>query len=282
VTIKTLTATLESMYLGVDIGGTKTLVAVLNNEGRIVESVKFPTPKVYSNFILELAHTIHHLEHKDFKAAGVAAPGRIDRKNGVVLELGNLAWKNLPLQADCEKIMHCPVVVENDANLAGLSEAMLHKDVDKVLYVTVSTGIGTGYVYKQRLDPALLDGEGGHLLLPFKGKLTKWEKFASGKAIYNHFGKKAADIHDEADWKHIVRNLSLGFFELIAVIQPDLIIIGGSIGTYYDRYGDLLEAELKKREVPVISIPKIVQAQRPEEAVVFGCYEIAKQTFDHD
>jgi predicted NBD/HSP70 family sugar kinase len=269
------------MYLGVDIGGTKTLVAVLDEHGKIVESKKFPTPKSYDNFLLELANAVHHLEHKDFKAAGVAAPGRIDRKHGRVVELGNLGWTNFPLEANCEKIFKCPVVVENDANLAALSEAMLHKDVDRVLYVTISTGIGTGLVYKQRLDPAVLNGEGGHILLPYKGKLTKWETFASGRAIYKHFGKKAAEITEEKDWKHIVRNLSLGFVELNAVYQPDLIIIGGSIGTYFDRYGDLLQAELDKHEVPVIAIPRITKAQRPEEAGVFGCYELAKQTYGH-
>lgn len=267
------------MYVGIDIGGTKTLVAVLNNSGKIVESIKFPTPKKYSNFLLELAHTVHHLKHKDFIAGGAAAPGRIDRERGIVVDLANLPWINFPLQADCEKLLHCPVVIENDANLAGLSEALLHKDKDRVLYVTISTGIGTGFVYKGQLDPGTINGEGGHIRLPFKGQLAEWEDFASGRAIYKHFGKKAADIHDEADWRHIVRNLALGFFELIAVYQPDLIIIGGSIGTYYDRYAVLLQTELNKRAVPVITIPKLTQAQRPEEAVVYGCYDLAKQTY---
>jgi predicted NBD/HSP70 family sugar kinase len=267
------------MYMGIDIGGTKTLVSVLSEHGEILESRKFPTPKKYENFILELAHAVHHLGLKDFKAAAVAAPGRIDRRHGTVIDFGNLDWTNIPLQADCEKILHCPVAIENDANLAGLSEAQLHKDMQTVLYVTVSTGIGTAVISQGRIDPAMANTEGGHILLPYKGRLTKWETFASGRAIYNHFGKKAADIHDEASWRHIVHNLSVGFFELIAVVQPDLIVIGGSIGTYFDRYGDLLQTELDKRAVPVISIPKVVQAQRPEQAVVYGCYDLIKQTF---
>ena len=261
------------MYVGVDIGGTKTLVAVLTDAGKIVESKKFPTPKTYDNFLLELANLVHHLEHTDFTAAAVAAPGRIDRKHGRVFEFGNLSWTDIPLQADCEKILHCPVVIENDANLAGLSEALLHKDKQTVLYITVSS--------QGRLDQALLNSEGGHLLLPYKGRLTKWETFASGRAIYNHFGKKASDIHDPADWKQIVRNLSLGILEHIAIIEPDLIIIGGSIGTYFERYGQLLQAELDKHVVPVITIPRLVQAQRPEEAVIYGCYDLIQQTFDH-
>lgn len=267
------------MYVGVDIGGTKTLVAVIGADGKIRESVKFPTPKDYHHFVLELAHTAHHLEHKDFKAGAVAIPGRIDRKHGLAVQLGNLPWRNERVQHDTEKIFKCPMAIENDAKLAGLSEAMLHKDKESVLYITVSTGIGTGVIYKQKIDPSLEDMEGGRILLPFKGKLIMWEKFASGKAIYEHFNKKAMDITDEKDWRYIVRNLALGFAHNIAIVQPDLVIIGGSVGTYFDRYEHLLLEELKKYDTPLTPIPKIVQAKRPEEAVVYGCYDLARQIY---
>lgn len=267
------------MYAGVDIGATKTLVAVLTNDGVITQKIKFPTPKKYEDFLAELKKTVEQLTTSDFKAAGVAVPGRLNRKQGKVIGLGNLPWENEPIQRDCKKILHCPVVIENDANLAALSEAMLHKDKETVLYITVSTGIGTGVVHKQRLDSALLDGEGGHIVLPYRGKLTKWESFASGKAIVSQFGKKAEEIEDKATWKVIAHNLSLGLFEHIAIVQPDLIIIGGSVGTYFDRFKDLLITELKKHELPIIPIPPVIQAQRPEEAVVFGCYDLAKQGY---
>ena len=267
------------MYLGVDIGGTKTLVAVLDDNANIKAQVKFPTPKKYDHWLLELRNAVHHLDHKDFQAAGVAVPGRLNREEGIVYDLGNLPWRNEPIQADCEKVLKCPVVIENDANLAALSEAMLHKDAETVLYITVSTGIGTGVVYKQQLDPALLDGEGGHIMVPHRGTLKKWESFASGKAIYEHFGKKAAELTAEDDWKLIAHNLSLGLFENIAIVQPDLIIVGGSVGTYFKHFGKFLESELKKYEVPIVPIPKLVQAQRPEEAVIYGCYDIAKQRY---
>lgn len=269
------------MYVGVDIGGTKTLVAVIDEHAVIREQTKFPTPQNYEEFCSNLAAAVATFTTKDFKAAGVAAPGRLDRQHGRIIALGNLPWKNEPLQADCEKVLGCPVIIENDANLAALSEAMLHKDKDTVLYLTISTGIGGGVVYKQQLDPALLNSEVGHMELPYRGEIKKWESFASGKAIYNRYNKKAMDIHDEETWQAIVRTWALGFFELIAVVQPDLIIIGGSVGVYFDRYKDLLTAELKKYELPVVPLPPIVEAQRPEEAVVFGCYDLAKQVFGH-
>ncbi len=269
------------MYVGVDVGGTKTLVAVLDEHGVINEQTKFPTPKNYDHWLLELRHALAHFETKDFKAAGAAIPGRIDRTHGRAISLGNLPWHNVPVQADCERALHCPVVVENDANLAGLSEAMLHKNSETVLYITVSTGIGTGIVHNQVLDPTLLDSEGGHMLLPHRGKLIEWEQFASGKAIFEHFGKHAADLHDQKDWEYIARNLGVGLFELIAIVQPNLVVIGGSIGSYFERFGSLLAAELKKHELPIVPIPNIVQAARPEQAVIFGCYDIAKQQYGH-
>jgi predicted NBD/HSP70 family sugar kinase len=269
----------SSMYAGVDIGATKTLVAVLTDEGIVTEKTKFETPKNYDAFLKQLQKSVAELTTKDFQAAGVAVPGRLNRKLGTVIGLGNLPWENEPIHHDAEKILQCPVVIENDAKLAALSEAMLHKNADTVLYITVSTGIGTGVVYKQQLVPALVDGEGGHILVPYHGKLTRWESFASGKAIVAQFGKKAEEITDVKTWKTIARNLSIGLFEHIAIVQPDLIIVGGSVGTHFDKFGDLLVSELKKYELPIVPIPHIIQAQRPEEAVVFGCYDLAKQVY---
>ena len=271
------------MYVGVDIGGTKTLVAVLNENAEITEQHKFPTPQDYDEFLTALTNAVENLKTKEFSVGVVAVPGRLDRHAGVVMDLGNLPWHNQPIQADCENILHCPVVIENDAKLAGLSEAMLNKDHSTVLYVTVSTGIGTAIVRNQQLDPSLLNSEGGHILLPFKGELKMWESFASGKAIFEHFGKKAVDIpaDDTEAWSYIARNLALGMYELIAVIEPDLIVIGGSIGTYFDRYGKLLEEELKRFSNPLVPIPRIIAAQRPELAVVYGCFDLAKQAFPH-
>jgi predicted NBD/HSP70 family sugar kinase len=271
------------MYLGVDIGGTKTLVAVLSDSGVIKEKIKFPTPKNYENFLLELRHAAAKLEHSDFKAACIGAPGRLNRKHGQVIRMGNLAWKDVPLQTDAHRFLNCPVIIENDANLAGLSEAQLHPTIETVLYLTISTGIGTGFVHNRQLEPSMLDMEGGHILLEHKGKLVKWESFASGKAIYRHFDKKVADIaaNDKAAWKYIVRNLVPGLLTNLAITQPDLVIIGGGVGTYFDRYADLLKAEMQKHLLPVVNMPKIVQAQRPEEAVIYGCYDLAKQVYGH-
>ncbi|HEY5442447.1 MAG TPA: ROK family protein [Candidatus Saccharimonadales bacterium] len=265
------------MYVGIDVGGTKTLVAVLSDGGEIVEKHKFPTAKDYDEQLAGLRGAFDSFEQRQFTAGAAGIPGRIDRKHGVSLGSPNVTWANQPVQADCEKIFGCPFAVENDANLAGLSEAMLHKEYETVLYFTISTGIGTGVVRGQRLDPGFLDMEGGHLVLPYEGTLTDWEDFASGRMIYQRYGKPASEINDETAWKSIAHNLGLGFFNNIAIVQPDLIVVGGGVGTYFDHYGKYLTAELKQYEIPLVPIPPIVGAQRAEEAVIYGCYDLAKQ-----
>src|ERR1700710_1585045 len=117
------------MYVGVDVGGTKTLLAVMDNHGVIKETKKFPTPHNYHHFLLELANAVAFLTTQDFKAAGIGIPAtHIDRKHGIGTTFSNLPWHNVPVLADVEKILKCPTVLENDAKLASLSEAMLVRE----------------------------------------------------------------------------------------------------------------------------------------------------------
>jgi len=268
------------MYVGVDIGGTKTLIAALTNDGVIHESLKFPTPEKYDDFLIELKENVAKFTTKDFRAGAVAAPGAIDRTKGVFERGGNLKWRNEPVQRDVERITHCPMLVENDANLAGLSEAMLVKDKHaKVLYITISTGIGTGFIVNQQIDPTMADSEGGQIMLQRGDKIVKWESFASGKAIYERYHQKASEIEDPAIWQAVVKDWTVGFLDLMAVTEPDVIVLGGGVGHYLEKYHDLLVAELEKYATPLVPVPPIIKAQRPEEAVVYGCYDLARSVY---
>jgi len=271
------------MYVGIDIGGTKTLVAVLNEHGVIKERTKFPTPKNYDHFLLELRHALAHFKHHDFKAGGVGMPVTVfDRDHGRGVNFGNLPWKNVNIQHDIERICECPIVLENDAKLAALSEAMLLKHkYSKVLYVTISTGIGIGLVVNGVIDTNIGDGGGRALQLEHRGHTMPWEDFASGRAIVERYGKRAEDIHDHETWVKICRDLAKGFTQLIAIAEPEVIVIGGSVGTYFDRYGRILKAEIAKYHIPLLTMPDLHQAKRPEEAVIYGCYDYAKQKFSH-
>ena len=264
------------MYLAVDLGGTKTLVAAVNNNGIIHASRKFETPKIYAQFLVMLEQNIKDLDC-DFQRGVVAAPGKLDRKKGIVIAFGNLDWKNIPLLDDAERIAHCPMLIENDTKLAGLSEAIYIKDeFKKVLYITISTGINSALIVNGVIDEDLIDSESGDMLLEHGGKLQKWESFASGKAIVKKYGKRASEITDSHAWNVISRNIALGLINLIAVVQPEVIVIGGGVGSHFKKFQAPLHDHLKKFEMPLVPIPPVRGAKRPEEAVIYGCYYLAK------
>lgn len=267
------------MYVGVDIGGTKTVVASLDDTGVITERVQFPTPKDYDSFLSELSKAANQLTVKDFHAGCVAVPGRIDREAGLVLHLGNLPWERVPLQANAVRIFNCPFILEHDGVLGGLSESMLLPADKRVLYVTISTGIGAGLIDHRSIVPELADNEGGHMPLEFHGERTQWESFASGRAIVKRFGKKAAEIEDATTWKRIAHDLSQGFIELIAIMQPDIVVVGGSVGRYFDRFKDYLVAEIMRYHNPMVPTPVFRAAQRPDDAVLYGCFDLAKSHY---
>jgi glucokinase len=177
------------MYVGIDVGGSKILLGTLTNQGVIKQSLKVPTPPNYREFLESVKTTLASFDHQDFKAAGVAIPAtRLNRNEGIGVAFGNLPWTNVPIQADIEKMVRCPVVVENDAKLACLSEAKLIPQYRKVLYITISTGIGAGLVVDGKIDPHIADGGGRTMQMEHKGKIMPWETFASGKAIVERFG----------------------------------------------------------------------------------------------
>lgn len=268
------------MYLGIDIGGTKTLLTVFSEQGELLESAKFPTPKDYSEFLNQLKQETDKLQTSDFKAIGIGSAGRIDRNTGTIISSPNLGWENVPLQSDVEKTLHTPTVLENDAKLAGLSEAKLIEEKYPLsIYITISTGIGCSVIRNGKLDPSFLDMETGWSVIEHNGKFEYWEKIASGQAIVNKYGKYASEIDDEDTWKAIVRTWYAGLSGLFATIQPDALIIGGSVGTHFDKYQALLKAEVEKHSTPMVTTPEIFQAQRPEEAVAYGCYHLAHDAY---
>lgn len=269
------------MYLAVDIGGTKTLLAVFSKAGKIIQKVRFETPPVYTDFVDALNKNIAKLSAKVFLGCVVGVPGLLNRTDGIAIALGNLEWSNAPIAADVEKIIGAPVMIENDAKLAGLAEALLViKDFKYVLYLTISTGIGGAVIINGKLNKHFINSEPGHILLEHQGKLMAWEKFASGSAIFKKFGKPVAEINNPDALYTIARNIAIGLIDLIATITPEAIIIGGGVGSHLDKFKGRLDEQLKIYETPLVKIPPILGAKNPEEAVLYGCFELAKLHHD--
>lgn len=268
------------MYLTVDIGATKTLLASFTPAGQLVKKYKFLTPDDYPAFIAALEQELANFSHEPFAAAALAVPGRLDRQAGVGLAFGNRPWQNVPIVADCKKFIQCPLVIENDTKLAGLSEALLViKEFKKVLYVTISTGINSALITNGVIDPETADSEVGQMLFEQNGKLTDWEDFASGRAFYQKFGKRVEDITDPSAWYIIARNIAIGLIDLVAAYTPEVVILGGGVGAHLDKFQDRLQEELQIYANPMLPTPAIRQAVRAEEAVVYGGYHLLERRY---
>jgi len=264
------------MLIAVDTGATKTLVASFGKDGVLGHQTKFPTPHNPQEYIKELRSVIQeHYKDKPVEAIVVAIPGVVNK--GIAVWCGNLKWHNFDVASELAGVLgHTPVFIENDANLAGLGETRFLKTIPpQSLYVTISTGIGTGITTDGYINTALRNSEAGHALIEFDGVVREWESFASGKAIYETYGKFARDIKNKRIWDQIADRISRGFLAVIPILQPDVIIIGGSIGTYFEKYIDHLQGLLKEKLPTHIPCPKFVQAKYPELAVIYGCYYYA-------
>lgn len=264
------------MLVTVDTGGTKTLVTSFEQDGTRGELIKFATPEHVDEYVTLLRETLAaHYSAQAVQAVVIALPGIV--KDGVAVWCNNLHWKDFDAQTAFSGVLGtAPVYIENDANLAGLAETRALDPVPtSSLYVTISTGIGTGIITNGQIDPGLRYSEGGRSLVEFDGMVREWESFASGKAIFAAYGQYARDITSERSWQQIADRISRGFLAIIPFVQPDVIIIGGSIGTYFDRYGAQLEALLQEKLPAHIPCPRVVAASHPEEAVIYGCYYYA-------
>jgi glucokinase len=268
------------MYLGIDIGGTKTLLGVFDDRGRLAAKVKFPTDKDYARFLGDLKEQIAGLPAQGFGGCAAGVPASIlDREHGVGVKFGNLPWTEVPIRDDIGKVCGYPALIENDAKVAGLSEAALLADTyTRVLYMTISTGIGFAFIDGGVIDTGFGDSGGRGMVLEHEGKQMAWEDFASGRAIVERYGKKAGEIDDPAVWQDICGDLAQGMVQLIDAVKPEVIVIGGAVGTHFAKYGTILAGALEQYPGFAGPVPELVGAQRPEEAGIYGCYELLRQT----
>ncbi|MDB5184122.1 MAG: hypothetical protein JWO07_803 [Candidatus Saccharibacteria bacterium] len=261
------------MIVAVDTGGTKTLVTLFSRDGVAGNMIKFPTPPKEEDYLEVLRDTlVSNYGGQRIEAIVIGLPGII--KDGIAIWCNNLKWENFDVAKELKGVLgKTPIFVENDANLAGLAETRSRSPMPQSsLYVTISTGIGTGITTGGKIDPGLRLSEGGRMLVEYDSNIQEWESFASGRAIYTIYGQYAHDIEDKKTWDEIADRISRGFLAAIPLLQPEVIVIGGSIGTYFHKYGDQLKQILTHHLPAHIPCPKILEAKHPEQAVIYGCY----------
>ena len=266
------------MIISVDTGGTKTIASAYDQNDNERSSVRFPTPKDTAQYVEQLLLTLEQiLEGSQPSKIVIAIPGLIEENQ--IIWCKNLGWRDFDLASlVAQNYPGVPIKIINDANLAAYSETLALPTIPhKSLYVTVSTGIGTGLVTNGHLSTTLDNSEGGQIVLDYDGEQLMWEDFASGRAIYNQYGKLGEEIKDPTQWQDISDRISRGLLAIIPLLQPNVIIFGGSIGVFFDQYQAFLSEILEHKLPPFITRPELRQAVRPDHAVVYGGYLYAKK-----
>lgn len=255
-------------------------MAVFDDSGKILNKKKFKTNKDYNIFISDVEKSVDELSTNTNIACAVAVPGLISRDTGVVHALGNLEWKDKNIRDDISNAVGgIPVIIENDARIAGLAEAeKLVGQYKYVLYLTISTGIGGALLADGEIVKDLEDTEMGQMPLQYEGRTQTWESFASGQAIEKRYGKQASDIDDESQWQEIGERIGYGLAVCCSVLQPQAVVFGGGAGQFADKFKEHTKAHLEKHLSPLVKKPQaLLGPAYIQDSAITGCFILLKQ-----
>ncbi len=257
------------VFLGVEIGGTKLQVAVCDARGRLKQlvCVRVERRRGRTGILLQLDAIIPALlqSHK-IQRIGVGFGGPFDVERGRAVRSHQIAgWDGYPVRRWFERKFGLPVFVDNDQNCAALAEVTVGagKGLSRVFYVTVGTGIGGGLV----IDGELYNGrygaaEIGHTWVGDH----RLESVASGLAIE----RGVSTVPQSA------RYLGVAIANAIALLNPNIVIVGGGVSLAGEIFFRPLRATVKRRVFPVFRHNyRIVPPALGESVVVVGAALLA-------
>ena len=265
------------MIIAVDIGGTKTRISYSRIGNNLDDSLEFVTPKNQRVVIKTIQEKIKLLiGTSEVDAIGISSPGPIDKKRGMILSPRNLSWNNLKIVKPLKDHFDCPVILEHDATAGGIAEARAGsaKKYRVVLYISLSTGIGSSIILDGSPLPTAYNQEGGRQIIGSDPALDRFGLAIGGKAIQQRFGKIAQDIHDPHIWQIIAQEFALGIFNMITIVNPDCVVLGGGVSVHYRRFIRPLKKQLLSLG-PIYPLPDIVKARYAQTAPSLGVMFLA-------
>lgn len=246
--------------IGIDLGGTKIEVGVLDRDGSCVFRERRPTPSgEYEGTVRAVVELVRLAESIAGAGApvGVGAPGTPSKTTGRMINANSTVLIGKPLQADLERLIGRPIRMANDANCFALSEATDGAGRNAHVLFAVIVGTGTGgaiAVDKHVLEGAGgIAGEWGHNPLPWPrgaelpgphcycGKYGCIETFLSGPAL----ARERALLGEEASLQAYEDRMARALASVINLLDPDAIVLGGgvsNIARLYENVPALLPA----------------------------------------
>lgn len=270
------------MRLGVDIGGTHIGIGVVDGEC-IIEKIEENTSKTnVLEFIIKNAKV--YMNKYNIELLGIGYCGTV--KDGVLERAVNLNLQCLNIQEVLEKELNLPIIIRNDTKCAGLAEKYYGamKEYSDCVLLTIGTGIGGAYFHEGKLlEPRKYSGfEFGHMVIEREGRkcncgnLGCFEQYASITALKREV-KNELNITEELEGiklKKIIEenmevlepvlekyseNLAIGISNIIRILEPEIIVLGGSFAYYKDIFLDRVINYIKafNKEKPIIKTAEL-------------------------
>lgn len=308
-------------YLVIDIGGTKTTAGVFNSQDEVVggfvvrKSRTYEGEKIALRNIIELAYDALRAAGKakeDICGIGVAAPGPLDYKTGLIIDGPMTGWKNFPLGESLKEEFGIPVFVDNDGNLGALAEANIGvaKGENVVLYQTISTGCGGGIAINGEIFHGRngFAGEFGHISINFSGPKCGcggsgcFEQYASGTAVNERMkrdikngikslafesigyapekvsGAILSDAAEKGDPYAISMlqqegyYIGVGLANLINLLDPDVIVLAGGMAKADKYFWYTMMNEVRRHACFEFDENRIRISQLNDKVVAYGAY----------
>jgi len=285
--------------IGIDLGGTKIEGIVLDAQGKELSRQRVDTQqeKGYAHILNrikglhdELVAQIQNQPH----TFGIGTPGAISPRTGLLKNSNTVCMNGQPLKKDLERLLGRKIEIQNDANCFAMAEALHGAGRGKKLVfgVIMGTGCGGGIVHNGEVitGPQAIAGEWGHMSIAPDGPLCYCgqrgcvETFISGgglEARYaEQFGKKkplkeivrdyhAGDANAAAFVKIFFRNFGRSLANLIDVLDPDVIVLGGGVSNFDALYTEGV-AEVAKQVFSDSLETPVVKHQLGDSAGVIG------------
>lgn len=294
--------------LGFDFGGTKGAVGIASAGGdEVIARRRFEVPagadggSVYAEAI-RCAAALLAGNSAPVAGIGVSFGGHVNVERGVIARSLHVpGWDGFPLSDRLEGEFDAPVLVDNDANAGALGEWRFGagRGYRNLFYVTVSTGVGGGWIIDNRLARGAdgMAGEVGHMLIVPDGPMCSCgrrgclEAVASGRAIARRAqeitGREqtAKDVAAAAglgvEWAEVLvieaaEKLGTGLGNVLCLMNPEIVVLGGGVTKSGDNYWRQVRTAAAARALPGVQV-EIVPAKYADEAPLYGALALAEQ-----
>ena len=282
--------------IGIDLGGTKIEGILLDEKYNTIQRKRIETHQEngYDSIVKSIISLVNELKEKTSEeiTVGMCTPGVTNANSGLIKNSNTQCLIGMPLKNDIENILGYEISMENDANCFALSESVLGsaKGFNVVFGVIMGTGVGGGIVINETLHKGRTNiaGEWGHHTLHpngnecYCGKQGCVETYISGPALEKRWleitGKKeplqsiVQDFSDEKakQWKEeFLENFGIGLANVIDILDPDIIVLGGGVSNIPFLYDEGKEAVYDKVFSNSVDTP-ILKNSLGDSAGVFG------------